>query len=70
MIDGEKTVVSSFDRSTASCASALARKKRVREWWVAPIAEKNRNRLAPARSAARTRRRVASAFSSSIEARG
>ena len=44
--------------------------KRVREWRLAPSAEKNTNRRAPARSAARTSRSVATPFSSSIEARG
>ena len=57
------------DSSTACSASALARKKRVREWWLAPIAEKNtkRSRAGPlgraheaqrgdARSAPRSRR--------------
>jgi hypothetical protein len=39
----------------------------VREWWRAPIAEKNTKRRAPARSAARTSRSVATAFSSSSE---
>ena len=51
-------------------ASALARKKRVREWCSAPRAEKKMKRRAPARSAARTSRSVATAFSSSIDARG
>src|SRR5262245_27400019 len=70
MMDGQKTLVSSDERSTASCARALARKNRVREWWLAPMAEKKRKRRAPAASAARTRRRVATALSSSIERRG
>ena len=51
-------------------ASAFARKNRVREWCSAPSAEKNTKRRAPARSAARTSRSVATALSSSIEARG
>ena len=42
----------------------------MREWCVAPIAEKKTKRFAPARSAARTSRSVATAFSSSIEACG
>ncbi len=70
MIEGRKTIVSSADSCTASCARALARKNRVREWWRAHIAEKNRKRRAPARSAARTRRNVATAFSSSIDPPG
>ena len=37
-------MVSSGEASTASWASAFARKKRVREWWLALIAEKNRKR--------------------------
>jgi hypothetical protein len=48
----------------------LARKKRARSWSEAPSAEKNTNRSTPVRSAARSRRSVATAFSSSIEARG
>src|SRR3954453_47744 len=70
MIEGEKTVVWRSDSSTARSASALARKKRAREWRLAPIAEKNTNRLVRARSAARTSRKVATPFSSSMEARG
>ena len=62
--------MSSDDASTASSASALARKKRVREWWWAFMAEKKTKRFTPARSAARTSRSVAIAFSSSIEPRG
>src|SRR4051794_40154 len=68
MIDGAKITGSSGEFRTASSASALARKKRDCEYGVAPIAEKNRKRLAPARSAARSRRSVATPFSSSIEA--
>src|SRR3954466_9595780 len=70
MIEGEKTVVWRSDSSTARSASALARKKRAREWRLAPIAEKKTNRLVRARSAARTSRKVATPFSSSMEARG
>src|SRR5439155_532451 len=47
MIEGAKTVVSSDDASTALCASALARKKRVREWRLAPMVEKKANRRPP-----------------------
>jgi hypothetical protein len=70
MIDGEKIVVSSLEASIACWARALARKKRVREKRLAPIAEKKTNRRAPARSAARTSRSVATALSSSSEVCG
>src|SRR4051812_39737385 len=63
-------VVWSSESSTARSASAFARKKRAREWRLAPIAEKNTKRFVRARSAARTSRSVATPFSSSIEARG
>src|SRR3954451_19720736 len=69
-IHGEKIVVWSSESSTARSASAFARKKRAREWRLAPIAEKNTKRFVRARSAARTSRSVATPFSSSIEARG
>ncbi len=70
MIDGLKMSEERDDSSTASSASAFALKNRVREWWCAFIAEKKTNRSTPARSAARTSRSVATAFSSSIEPRG
>src|SRR4051812_19932236 len=69
-IEGAKMVVCRGDSSTACSASAFARKKRAREWSDAPIALKNTNRSVRARSAARTRRYVATAFSSSSDARG
>ena len=68
MIDGVKTVVSMSEDSTAFSACALARKKRDCECSDAPIAEKKMKRLTPARSAARTMRRVPSPFTSSIVA--
>src|SRR3954452_21970662 len=70
MIEGEKTVVWRSDSSTARSARAFARKKRAREWRLAPIAEKKMKRFVRARSAARTSRSVATPFSSSIDARG
>src|SRR4051794_19377499 len=68
MIDGANTVASRSELATACSASALARKKRERECALAPIVEKKRKRCTPPRSAARSSRAVATAFSSSIEA--
>ena len=67
MIDGRRTVASSRLASTACSARALARKKRVGEDGVAPRAPKKTNRRTPACSEARTRRAVATPFSSSID---
>ena len=57
----------SEDSITARSATALARISRARLRVEAPSAEKNTNRSTPARSAARTRRHVATPASSSIE---
>src|SRR3954453_16269334 len=67
MMLGAKTVWAMDEARTASSASALARRKRVRSWVLAPSAEKNTNRSTPARSAASTIRQVAIPLSSSIE---
>src|SRR3954470_9881763 len=57
MIDGAKIVVWSSESSTARSASAFARKKRAREWRLAPIAEKNTKRFVRARPAGPARPR-------------
>src|SRR5690242_9645356 len=68
MIDGANTVVSRADSATACSASALAWKKREGACSLAPIVEKNRKRFTPPRSAPRSSRAVATAFTSSIDA--
>ena len=56
--------------ATAAAALALLRMNRAPDWAVAPMAEKKTKRDAPARSAARTRRTVASPLSASSEPGG
>src|SRR3954452_3030677 len=70
MIDGATTTLSSSLATTASSASALARRNRVRSCALAPSALKKTKRRTPAASAAWTMRHVAMPLSSSIEPRG
>ena len=69
-MDGANTVVCRPLAATAAAALALLRMNRASDWALAPRAEKNTNREAPARSAARTRRTVASPFRASSEPDG